>query len=302
MKQLGGKRKVLLIGSVLLIAFILLSKGCEKLWVNTQFKRDILIPLEKEYPEFYMDETTDFEKVNILREFVYRNSVFANGSEMLLDINNYLETDKNEKKQVLSLFDLTIKKQGGFYCDGFATMLTLLYRSMGYEAVNLNMIIDQENGHALTLVKVGELWIVEDATFNQVYIKQDGEPLDIREIITYLRLGEDKNIVTQEGDYKYRFAISTYSPAEWGCMYPYIEVLEEDQIKKQYFYLIDSTRKYYEPMDSLLRKALSEEGYPSDEKYIFLYSQISSINGRAKNYEIELQNEIARIINYKYIS
>ena len=186
MRQLGGKKKVLLIGSVVLIVFILISKYCQTLYVNMQFKRDILMPLEREYTEFYMDETTDFEKVNILREFVYRNSVFANGSEMLLDINNYLGTEKNEKKQVQNLFNVTKERIGGFYCEGFATILTLLYRSMGYEAVNLSMAVDGENSHVLTLVKVKELWIVEDATFNQVYVKQNGEPLDIREIIFYL--------------------------------------------------------------------------------------------------------------------
>ena len=218
MRQLGGKKKVLLIGSVVLIVFILISKYCQTLYVNMQFKRDILMPLEREYLEFYMDETTDFEKVNILREFVYRNSVFANGSEMLLDINNYLGTEKNEKKQVQNLFNVTKERIGGFYCEGFATILTLLYRSMGYEAVNLSMAVDGENSHVLTLVKVKELWIVEDATFNQVYVKQNGEPLDIREIIFYLLLEEDEKVIIWEGDYKYRFAISTYSPAEWSSM------------------------------------------------------------------------------------
>ena len=74
-------------------------------------------------------------------------------------------------------------------------------------------------------------------------------------------------------------------------------MLEEEQKRNEYFYIIDSTRKYYEPMDSLLRQSLSENGYPRNEKYIFLYSQIHSISGQTKNYEIELQNKIAKLLN-----
>lgn len=292
-KRLYVKTGIFVLGFLSFMAMILVT--AREIREENRYKKSIMEPLKTQYPEIDNPNLTMYEKANILREFTYRNSVFANGSEVLLDLNEYVNRERGEKAQVSALFSVARDKKGGFYCQGFATMLTLLYRNMGYDAVNLGMTVDGDNSHVLTLVRIGDKWIAQDATFNQVYADEEERPLDIREIITYLKAKEDKKICTIEGDYKYRYAISQYSPEKWRSMYPFVEVLEEDDGDGLYFYRIEGTREHYGPMDEPLRLALSGEGYPANEKYIFLYAKVNPI-GEPKEYERTLQEEIDHLL------
>lgn len=291
-KRLYVKTGILVLGLLSFMAVILVT--AREIREENRYKKSIMEPLKKQYPEIDNPKLSMYEKANILREFTYRNSVFANGSEVHLDLNEYLKRERGDKAQASALFSVARDKEGGFYCQGFATMLTLLYRNMGYEAVNLGMTVDGDNSHVLTLVRIGDKWIAQDATFNQVYVDEEDRPLDIREIITYLKAKEDKKICTKEGDYKYRYASSRYPPDKWRSMYPFVEVLEEDEGEGLYFYRIDGTREHYGPMDEPLRLALYGEGYPADEKYIFLYAKVIAA-GEPKEYEGALQEEIDRL-------
>lgn len=281
---------------ILILVTLTLAAAAREILEIKKYREMVIKPLEQEYPEINNSDVTKFEKVNMMREFVYRSSVFADSPGMCLDLNEYIKRDKDEKRQAEILLSTVRDRSGGFYCAGFATMLTLLYRTMGYEAVNLTMAVGGDNSHVLTLVKIGDQWIAEDATFNQVYVNQYGIPLDIKEIISHLKSGEDEKIHIEEGEYKYRFAISQNSPEEWNSLYPFIEILEADDEKGRYFYVIDGTRKYYEPMDQLLRDALGREGYPANEKYLFLYSRVTGTGGETREYELSLQEELENLL------
>lgn len=96
----------------------------------------------KNYNESYVVEgMTEFDKINSNREYVYANSVFANGEDLLLNGFSYEIFGLSKKEKVVKMFKLSENFKGGLYCDGFADMLAMLYQTMGYDAYRVNLDI-----------------------------------------------------------------------------------------------------------------------------------------------------------------
>lgn len=262
--------------------------------INNRYT-EITNEMLKEYPQLSEENENEFEKLNLVREYTYKNSVFANGSDLVLGVHSKEVASHFDKTRLIKMFELSDNRKGGFYCDGFSAMLATFYRTMGYQSVALALVIDEVNSHVVTLVKYQDKWIVEDATFNHTYTDKTGTPLDIREIIRLLKERRGDEIVTKRGTEKNRYAVSTYSSDEWGSAYPIIEVLGD--VNDIYLYKIDGRDIYYTGMYEQLYPQFLKDGYPCQKEYLYMYPKFCISMGEEQPYEKEILQRIIDEIN-----
>lgn len=142
------------------------------------------------YPEY--SNSTEYEQLNILREYVYTHTCFALFQDGYRDVCDGFDTEN----ATLYAYELTHMNTpgyptGGMMCGGISWTLMQVYEIMGWDSVTLDMALfdDNEmvlNSHVVCLVKYGYDWIVEDATFNYTITDSRGEPLSVYEVIYLL--------------------------------------------------------------------------------------------------------------------
>lgn len=141
-----------------------------------------------EYNENYVvEDMNEIDKIHAAREFVYTNSVFANGEDVLLNGFSQEIFGLTKKEKVVKMFELIKNYKGGLYCDGLADMLAIFLQCMGYDAYRVNLNV-YESTHCVTVVKYGEGWLIEDATFNYTYVLKDKEMYDLKTLIYNLKI------------------------------------------------------------------------------------------------------------------
>lgn len=173
--------------------------------------RDIV----KKYNESYaVEEMTELEKVDSMREYVYSNSVFANGKEVLLNGFSTEIFGLTKKEKVVKMFNLAENYKGGLYCDGFADMLAMFYQTMGYDSYRVNLNV-YGNTHCVTVVRCETEWMIEDATFNYSYAISDQENIGLEELISDLKYESGNAVKVAEGSNAESLAISRSAPEEW---------------------------------------------------------------------------------------
>lgn len=144
-----------------------------------------------ELPVIDDPKTTDWQRVTLLRDWTHRHMDWATSSARL-EVQqgfNFVE------HTAADLFALFLNDQGGVYCGGAAITLQKLYEAYGYEAATLdNGFPETSTTHVVTVVKIKHgdrsLLSVQDPTFNESYIRKDGEPADVIEMIESMEMRE----------------------------------------------------------------------------------------------------------------
>lgn len=224
----------------------------------------VMITLYTEHPELLLYGDSP-KKLDIIRDWVYENTVLAGGKDL------YSDADPEQ------FLDLLVNNQDidyGYYCGGIAKTLNQVYNIMGYNACCLDLAVISDNevlaSHVVTLVYVDERWIIEDATFNITYLNENKEHMDIITLREAFSSGE--TIITAHGKTMFRRMIS--SSETYGGSY-------ELRSENERVYKKDGTLFYMLNVDlnNYLQTQLSErtveficdEGYEINEATLYMY-------------------------------
>lgn len=286
-----GKRlmRVITISAVILITLI----SGSIIWGNLSLENKIMFIIIKDRPQLLVCRD-DEEKLDIVRDWVYENTIMACGVECYSD---------GGAEQYLS--DLVRKNpiEYGYYCGGIADVLSYIYVCMGYEACILDMAVSQEDNvlasHVVTLVYVEGKWIVEDATFNVTYTDIMGEHIDICTLRENLGLGAD--ICVKHGRTMFRPCI--YSSLDY--MEKYISAglydVEENIVFEKngrYFGMtnVNITRYIEQGLSESVLTIFTEDGYKVNEAVLYMYPCGIWTPSNAKNSVIERCLELRQIL------
>jgi len=156
--------------------------------------------IASELPEIDDPQTTDWQRVTLLRDWTHRHMDWATSSARLEVQPGFSYAEHT----AADLFAMFLNDQGGVYCGGAAITLRKLYEAYGYEAATLDSgFPESQTTHVVTVVKIrhGEhsLLSVQDPTFNETYIWKDGEPADVIEMIESMEKREGDSFQPSAG-------------------------------------------------------------------------------------------------------
>jgi hypothetical protein len=173
-------------------------------WEVTNYSREnppLTRRIAARYPRFEAENLADWERVNILREWVYHAAKEAEGPALL------------EKRISRSTHSLTAEEifyhfqhdRGGGKCGLIGMALMRLYQFYGYPAYLVNMgDVGGAATHVVALVQINwknkPLLAVEDAYLNLTFSDPDGLPLDYFRLMDILRRKESASFRIVEGD------------------------------------------------------------------------------------------------------
>jgi len=156
--------------------------------------------ISKQYPDIENPGTSDWQKVNLLRRWAYKNIVT---STRICLLENVLEPNFY-KKTAPELYAAFKQDKGGVWCGGSSVFLEKLYHEYGFNAYTVNMGKSEYLTHVVNLV---EIWdqgqkklVIEDAYFNMTYTAQNGAPLDYFAFLKLLCQLKDKQIKVVKDD------------------------------------------------------------------------------------------------------
>ena len=240
----------------------------------------------REYPALLDESLGDIEKTNLLRDWAYAHTNFAAGNW------NFGEHLKREYGLQYNFVNLTngfqnYEIQG--YCGMAAYYLCCIYDMFGYDTAVLGCAVPDEANeasHAVTLCKIQdeeERWIVQDPTYNLVYADENGQPLDIYEIMTLLKQRRDKDIHYAFGDTQARYIVFDSAPnvtvvddpstilPDTLDRYAFLPG-EIKEINGKYGILYDMRQpgSFQAQIQDILEETLGQDGYPAMTKYLFL--------------------------------
>lgn len=238
----------------------------------------------QEYPALLDESLSDFEKTNFLRDWAYANSV---GGKSTFD-EHYIFSQSLAENFVALTNDFHNLEVSAL-CGGFAAYCALVYDAFGYESISLDCGFADGSGatHVVTLCKIwddGEKWILQDPTFNRVYVDVDGAPLDIYEILTLLKEKRDGEIHYSFGSTGGRYCLFDSLPNSAILQDPLTitpNTLDYNpcllaEIKEhngQYGVLCDMRQPdtFQTQMQDVLEEHLSTMGYPAKADYLYLF-------------------------------
>jgi hypothetical protein len=173
-------------------------------WEVTNYSREnppLTRRIEARFPRFGADDLSDWERVNILREWVYHAAKEAEGPALL---ENRI-TRSTLTLTAEELFDHFRHDRGGGKCGLIGMALMKLYQLYGYPAYLVNM--GDPGGaatHVVALVQIHwnnkPLLAVEDAYLNLTFSDADGLPLDYFRLLDILRRKESASFRVLQGD------------------------------------------------------------------------------------------------------
>jgi hypothetical protein len=158
-----------------------------------------------EYPQLRNPLMSDWERINLLRQWAWSHTNHAFGISELVDINPDVAWDTLDAPGRYKLYE---QDRGGSWCGGTAMALQRLYEMFGYQAAG----VDSGNPsiyatHVTTLVKIRhkgkDVIVMQDAYFNQGFADMaTGDPLDYRDMVGRLARGEHQSIEVIEPDWR----------------------------------------------------------------------------------------------------
>jgi hypothetical protein len=133
-------------------------------------------------PQLRDPTLNDFARVNLIREWAYRNFILAHVE---------LQRDDLLGRHVSHLLHEVVDRHAtGFFCSGMAQMLASIYRAFGYNTMTYNHGVIGQETHVTTLVNINHqgqrLWVVQDAYLDFSVVAPDGSPLDVRDFLAAL--------------------------------------------------------------------------------------------------------------------
>jgi len=166
--------------------------------------------IASEYPEINNQNITDWEKVNILRDWAYEHTDYPNVSiQTSGKILNAIPESHFYQKEAPEIYSIYLNDQGAVVCSGSAYSLERLYEMYGYKSYFVNLgdpIVANQTSHAITLVQINHngkpLLSVEDAYFDYTIVDKEKNPIDFFEIVKLLRNERFSDIEVQYGTKK----------------------------------------------------------------------------------------------------
>ena len=188
------KKKVILLLLVLfvfIIAFLVLKK--------VDFSLTLKQRIELAYPQLQNPKTNDFEKVNILREWVFNNVAWASNT---LQVKEYI-WNKEAPELFDILKDMDQKNKGGVDCSGYAYALMKLYKLFGYESYAYHYGNLDGWNDVITLVAIKykgkEVLVAQQALFDSVITNNINEPYDFLRLLTDIKANKIDEAKIQQG-------------------------------------------------------------------------------------------------------
>lgn len=157
-----------------------------------------------EYPDLANLETSDLQRVTILRQWAWSHIDYAPSAEAAKLFQADAAWIASDAPEYFARFE---KLEGGVICGGAARGLWKLYKYFGYRAWAYGCECEPGGpSHAVALVDVeigGEpRIIVQDASYNATLCDAEtGEPLSVFEVLERLRDRRHESIRVDESDY-----------------------------------------------------------------------------------------------------
>jgi len=180
------------------------APGLEAETRNTLLKNLVLA----QYPRIGEENTPDFERVNLIRQWAARTTSWSN-REGLLDrpgtTNSYTGGFNFYSQDAPTIYAAFMADRGGVWCQGAAYALSKLYTLFGYKAFRVGIgVPNTEASHNFTLVaiehggKEKKILSVQDAYFDISYTHTDGRPMDYFELLELLKARRDGDITVAD--------------------------------------------------------------------------------------------------------
>lgn len=144
---------------------------------------------------------TTLTKLELARELIYQQIIVNNDTMDVLDTNKLLFTAKTPEQAFLTIVNTMNRINKGVKCAGTATILSLLYRIMGYQTWLYTYGSLDSNSrltHTLTLVEANQKIYLEDAYFNYSYVDENHIVLPFEQVL--IRNKNQTKVYTQEGE------------------------------------------------------------------------------------------------------
>ncbi|MGA7934394.1 MAG: hypothetical protein WCA35_12675 [Kovacikia sp.] len=239
----------------------------------------------KQYPDIENPQISDWQKVNLLRRWAYRNIVNSTKSCFLEEV---LKPDFY-KKTAFELYTAFKQDKGGVQCGGSSIFLEKLYREYNFNAYTLNMgEPSSQFTHVVNLVEIRgkgqKKLVIEDASHNVTLVHQDGSVLDYFTFLRLLSQLKDNQIkIVKDNDGKRNWLFCKDDPLDE----PTLKLVRESSSEcidipnlglkcKSRVVLEDFTRNY--PNLPKNKQFLVHGGYDLDLVYLYLYLHPFSIN------------------------
>lgn len=230
---------------------------------NRSLKNKLFRKIVMERPQFLACRDKS-EKLDMIRDWVYENTILAGETKT--------HSDKSAELYIRELVDGQ-ETEYGYYCGGIASVCSYIYNYLGFRSCTLDMAI-RKNGvvkesHVVTLVRVKEKWIVEDATFNITYVNEEKEHLDIYSLRNCLT--EGKNVTVKPGATPYRKLIR--HTEGYYSKYDYDRLEDGDYEKNGFYYFLQNTdiNKFLRMLDEDAVSVIKGDGYELNEAIMYLY-------------------------------
>lgn len=171
--------------------------------------QEIMKIIVDENPELKSGQLSEFEIVNVLREWVFRNvPVVFYYSE--LRIENYKNVNSAINIPFEERFSIFRNGEAAAWCSATARTLSDVYNLFGFESYVIDsgdiMESDPQATHVITLVKINysgrKILSVQDSYFNYSLVDINDRPMDYFEFIEYLKDRRVDLVYKKEGQDK----------------------------------------------------------------------------------------------------
>lgn len=263
---------------------------------TTQLSSSMLKELiSTEYPEIEKENITDFEKVNIIRDWAYEHTDYPTRINASLDTTlDSMSEFKYYQKTAPDIYSAFLNDQGGVACSGTAFALHQLYEMYGFNSYYVALgdpTVENHTSHALTIVQINRgdtpILNVQDAYFDYTIVDKANNPLDFFEVVKFIRNDRYSDVVILYGTKKpldqiiETSRIPTKSNITWTVIEENSTVQLKDnvvkiKIQKDLEKYDNFCRNYYN--SSPIKSPYYNETYPSLSLFKNPYSFIKNTN------------------------
>ena len=241
----------------------------------------------KDYQQLEKENISDWEKVNLLREWAVENIDFE------AEISKAVDAPSSPYHYYMwtapEIFAFFLEDRGGTWCAGFAHALSTLYRMYGYRAYQVDMGA-QNTGmtHVVTIVEINHngklVWSVQDSYFDETLVDSLGNPFNFLDLLKTLKKRNYHLIETQ---------IGSSAPHDMFVAPELVPQLDKSYLSWYFYDLPDKPKpikqlpdgrfkyKVKPKLEDLLKHEtsgkpildwLESEGHPRNMLYMYLYT------------------------------
>jgi len=155
--------------------------------------------IEKTYPEVIKADISDWEKVNILRQWTFENIAWASQKKQVKNL-----IWKKEAPEIFTILkEQNLSNKGGVDCSGYAYALMKLYKLYGYKSYIYHHGDLKGWNDVITLVKIREkgkeIIVAQQPLFDAVYTDKNNRPYDFFSILYDIEKGKMSNVRIIQG-------------------------------------------------------------------------------------------------------